>query len=109
MRLANSRNLHQAKTHLSQRLWQKKTPWQQPNQEQAIKQDQGDSGVIHGNTLAEVAQELLVHKVEPQKALGFPRRWIRDRRKNMPGRRNHKKNSGAGEKPHLENVAEVAN
>src|SRR5262249_28199361 len=63
--------VQEAQAHPAQRLRQENTPRQQPDQDHSPEQRERKGTVVDRIALAEVAKEMLVYEVKPEKALGL--------------------------------------
>jgi len=92
---------------LGNRLREERAPREKPEQQQAVKEKNGDGVVVARIAFVEVAEKLFVDEIKPEKAFGLAGGWIAKGSENVPGGSDEKKDQGAGGQMHLEEVAEV--
>lgn len=85
-----------------------RAPREKPEQQQAVEEKKRDGVVVARIAFVEVAEKLFVDEIKPEKAFGLTRGGIAKSGEDVPGGGNQEKDQGAGEKAHLEKMAEVA-
>src|SRR5258707_15522445 len=94
--------------HAPNGLRQKRTPRQQPDQNHSQEEEQRKRAVVDGIPFANVAEEMFIHEVKPQKPSSLARGGIPERSQPVPGHCSGQKNQRAGQQSYLEKMPQVS-
>ena len=88
-------------------LGEEGTPGHEPDEDHSPEEDERERAVVDGIALADVAEEMFIDEIEPEKTFGLARGRIAKRGEDVPGSGNDEQDDGAGDEAHFEEMAEV--